>query len=254
MIIMAFPFFYLAKLSLQPEADVQVLPIRFLPSRLEFQNYYTVLEEYPILGQFWNSVVYSATTTVLTVLSGALAAYALAKLELPGGRIITLFFIATMLLPPPMRAVPMYTLMAQFGWVDTWRGMIFPLAATGFAIFFLYQFMITIPTELLDAARIDGASENDLLWKIIVPISKTAMGTMALYNFLFRWRGFIWPLVMTKGRVTTLSVGLAAFKTGEHLMPWNLIGTASMFLFIPALVLFLGLRPYIMQAVTTEFK
>ena len=77
---------------------------------------------------------------------------------------------------------------------------------------------------------------------------------MALYNFLFRWRGFIWPLVMTKGRVTTLSVGLAAFKTGEHLMPWNLIGTASMFLFIPALVLFIGLRPYIMQAVTTEFK
>jgi multiple sugar transport system permease protein len=251
---MAFPFFYLAKLSLQPGADVRELPIRFLPSELQFENYVTVVIEYPVLQQFWNTIIYSTTTTVLTVLTGALAAYALAKLELPGGRAITLFFIATMLLPPPMRAVPMYTLMAQFGWVDTWRGMILPLASTGFAIFFLFQFMITIPSELLDAARIDGASENAILWKIIIPLSKTAMGTMALYNFLFRWRGFIWPLVMTKGRVTTLSVGLAAFKTGEHLIPWNLVGTTAMFLFLPSLVLFLGLRPYIMQAVTTEFK
>lgn len=253
-IVMAFPFFYLFKLSLQPDTDTQQLPIRLLPSTLYPINYAIVVERYPIIEQFLNTVIYATGTTVLTILTAALASYALAKLELPGTRIITLFFISTMLLPPEMRAVPMFTMMARFGWVDTWQGMILPLAATGFAIFFIYQYMITIPNELLDAARIDGASENAILWKIVIPLSKSALGTMALYNFLFRWRGFIWPLVMTKGSVTTLSVGLSAFKTGEHLTPWNLIGAASMFLFVPSLIMFLGLRRSIMRAVTVEFK
>ncbi len=253
-ILMAFPFFYLFKLSLQSDMDTQQLPIRFLPSTLCPTNYAVVVEQFPILQQLLNTIIYATGTTVLTIFTAVFASYALAKLELPGGRIITLFFISTMLLPPEMRAVPMFTMMARFGWVDTWQGMILPLAATGFAIFFIYQYMITIPKELLDAARIDGASENAILWRIAMPLSKTALGTMALYNFLFRWRGFIWPLVMTKGSVTTLSVGLSAFKTGEHLTPWNLIGAASMFLFIPSLIMFLALRREIMRAVAVEFK
>ncbi len=253
-LLMAFPFLYLLKLSVQTDGDVRQLPIRMLPGRLQPGNYLTVIEEFPILRQFLNTVIYAAGTTMLTIATAALASYALAKLDLPGARIITLFFISTMLLPPEMRAVPMFTMMARLGWVDTWQGMILPLAATGFAIFFIYQFMITIPKELLDAARIDGASEGAIMWRIALPLSRTALGTMALYNFLFRWRGFIWPLVMTKGHVTTLSVGLSAFKTGEHLTPWNLIGAATMFLFLPSLFLFLGLRRYIMQAVATEFK
>jgi len=253
-LLMAFPFMYLLKISLQPDRDVQQLPIRFSPSKIMLSNYHTVVIDYPILDQFLNTVIYSCSTTILTVLTAGFASYALAKLELPGSRVIMLFFIATMLLPPQMRAVPLYTLMAKFGWVDTWQGMILPLAATGFAIFFLYQFMITIPSELLDAARIDGASENVILWRIVIPLSRTALATMALYNFLFRWRGFIWPLIMTHGRVTTLSVGLSAFKTGEHLIPWNLIGATTMFLFLPSLFIFLGLRRYVMQAVSTEFK
>jgi ABC-type glycerol-3-phosphate transport system permease component len=114
--------------------------------------------------------------------------------------------------------------------------------------------MITIPDEMLEAARIDGASEFQILRTIILPISKTAIFTMALYNFLFRWRGFIWPLVMTKGHVTTLPVGLSALKRSEYLMQWNLIGAATMFSFIPSLLLFLALRRYIMSAIAVEFK
>ncbi|KPJ84725.1 MAG: hypothetical protein AMS17_15730 [Spirochaetes bacterium DG_61] len=253
-LLMIFPFFYLFKLSLQSDEDVRQLPIKFLPSTLRFSNYVTVVHHYPILKQFLNTVIYSSTTTILTITTAALATYALAKLNLPGSRIIILFFIATIFLPPNMRAIPMYTMMAKWGWVDTWQGMILPLSATGFSIFFIYQFMITIPTELLDAARIDGASEAAIFWRIVLPIAKPALGTMALYNFLFRWRGYIWPLVMTRGSVTTLSVGLSAFKTGEHLIPWNLVGAAAMFLFLPSLFLFLGLRRYIMSAVTMEFK
>lgn len=253
-LIMAFPFFYLLKLSLQPDADVLQLPFKFWPSRLAFSNFARVMEQLPMGTLLLNTVFYATTTSLLTVLTGGFAAYALAKLNLPGGKWLTLFFISTTLMPPEVRAIPMYTLMANFGWVDTWKGMILPLATTGFAIFFLYQYMLTIPDELIEAARIDGASEFQILWSIVLPLAKTAIFTMGLYNFLFRWRGFIWPLVMTKGSVTTLSVGLAALKRGESLLQWNLVGNATMFSFIPSLLLFLGLRRYIMNAIAVELK
>ncbi len=253
-VIMAFPFFYLIKLSLQPDADVMQLPIKFLPSRLDWSTFTRVAEQVSIWAQLLNTLIYAVSTSLLTVVTGACAAYALAKLQLPGARWLIMFFISTLLLPPQIRAVPMYTMMADLGWVDTWKGMILPLASTGFAIFFLYQYMITIPDEMLEAARIDGASEFQILWTIIVPISKTSLFTMGLYNFLFRWRGFICPLIMTKGRVTTLPVGLSALKRGEYLMQWNLIGAATMFSFIPSLILFLALRRYIMSAIAVEFK
>lgn len=253
-VVMAFPFFYLMKLSLQPDADIFQVPIRFVPSAVIPANYVRVMDLFPLVRQFWNSVIYAAFTTVFTIMTGAAAAYALAKLRLPGARIITLFFIATMLLPPEIRAIPMYTMMARFGWVDTWNGMIVPLSTTGFSIFFIYQFMITMPDELFEAARIDGASERRLFWMIALPLSQTAISTMALYNFLFRWRGFIWPLVMTRGTVTTLSVGLSALKTGEGLMQWNLVGAATMFLFLPSLALFIGLRRFVLGAVAYSIK
>ncbi len=254
MFAMAFPFLYLLKLSIQPQADIFEVPIRFWPTGIVWGNYIEVLGLFPLLAQLLNSVYYAVTTSVLTVLTAAFASYALAKLNLPGGRALILFFIATMLLPPEIRAIPMYTMMAVFGWVDTWNGMIIPLAATGFAIFFIYQYMITLPDELLEAARIDGASESRILISLVLPLAKTAIATMGLYNFLFRWRGFIWPLVMTRGNVTTLSVGLSALKTGEELMQWNLIGAATMFLFIPSLLLFILFRNFILRAVAINLK
>lgn len=255
-IIMAFPFFFLFKLSIQPDADVLTVPMKIFPSRiLWFTNYIKALQKFPIATQFLNSCIYSITTSIFVVLTGAFSSYALAKLKIPGTSILLIFFVSTILIPPEMRAVPMYTMMAELKWVDTWKGMIIPLSATGFSIFFLYQFMITIPDELIEAARIDGASEFMIFWRIILPMSRTAIGTMALYNFLFRWNCYIWPLLMTKGRVTTLSVGIASFKTsGEQLIHWNIIGAATMFLFIPSLILFIGLRSYIMKAVSFELK
>ena len=253
-VIMAFPFLYLLKLSLQPDPDVMQLPMRFLPSGLHLQNYVEVTRRIAILQYFWNTVLYAVSTTILTVATAACASYALAKLRLPGARVLVIIFVGSMLLPPEMRAIPMFTLMAHWGWVDSWKGMILPLATTGFAIFFLYQYMITIPDELMDAARIDGASEWRLLRSIIIPISSSAIGTIGLYNFLFRWRDYIWPLVMTKGSVTTMSVGIAALKTGQGVTQWNLISAATMFLFLPSLVLFLGLRTYILRAVAMDLK
>ncbi|MCF7945055.1 MAG: carbohydrate ABC transporter permease [Spirochaetia bacterium] len=253
-IIMAFPFLYLIKLSLQPTQDVMQLPILFIPSSLHFENLWKVNELIPVLRFFNNTVLYAVSTTVLTITTGTMAAYALAKLDLPGSKLIMLCFISSVLLPPEIRAIPMYTLVSGFGWIDTWKGMIIPMASTGFSIFFLYQYLITIPTEILESARIDGASELRIMVSIAIPMSVTAIASMALYNFLFRWRGFIWPLIMTRGKVTTLSVGLSQLKTGEQLTQWNMIASATMYTFIPALLLFLFLRKYIFQAISMNLK
>ncbi len=253
-LLMAFPFLYLFKLSLQPGADVMQLPIKFIPSSFHLENLWNVNKIIPVTRFFINTIVYAVVTTVLTITTGTMAAYALAKLDLPGSRLIMLCFISSVLLPPEIRAIPMYTLVAGFGWIDTWKGMIIPMASTGFSIFFLYQYFITIPTEILESARIDGAGELRIMVSIAVPMSMTAIASMGLYNFLFRWRGFIWPLIMTRGNVTTLSVGLSQLKTGEQLTQWNMIAAATMYTFIPALVLFLLLRRYIFQAVSMNLK
>lgn len=249
-----FPFVYLLLLSLQTDADTMRTPRAFLPSAIMLINYLRVLDRFPLLVQLLNTVIYASTTTVLVALTATLAAYALAKLELPGRSFLVVFFISSLLLPPDMRAVPMYTLIARWGWANTWKGMILPLSCTGFAIFFMYQYMITIPQDLLDAARIDGASEGAILARIVTPLAKTAIGTIALYNFLFRWRDYVWPLVVTRGQVTTLAVGIGALQTSEYLILWNLVGAGTMYLFVPSLILFVVLRPYIMTAVAIEFK
>jgi len=249
-----FPFFYVALLSILPDSDALQLPIKIIPSKIMLSNYLRAMDRLPILDQITNSFIFASSTTILTVLTAFLAAYALAKINPPGSKYIILFFISTLLFSPPMRAIPTFTLMAKFGWIDTWKGLILPFATTGFAIFFLYQFIITLPTELIEAARIDGASEIKILTRIILPLSKSALGTICVYNFLFRWRAFIWPLIMTKGRITTLTVGLASLKSEEHLVEWNTIGATSMFLLVPSLILYLVLRRYIMQASAIGFK
>lgn len=249
-----FPFFYVLLLSILPDSDALELPIKIIPSRIDLSNYARALERNPLLEQIKNSFIFSASTTALTAFSAFCAAYALGKLEIPGSRIILMFFITNLLFSPPMRAVPTFTFMAKLGWIDTWPGMIMPFATTGFAIFFLYQFVITIPKGLIEVARIDGAPEGKILTLIILPLSKTAISTIMLYNFLFRWRAFIWPLIMTKGNVTTLTVGIASLKSEEHLVEWNTIGATAMFLLVPSVVLFLFIRKHIMQGTQMTFK
>lgn len=253
--VFAFPFAFLFKLSLQPTRDALVIPIRFVPSRIILSNFVEINDVFPVLQQFVNSVVYSVCGAVLAVSTATLASYSLAKLRLPGGRLLVAFFIASVVFPPAMRAIPMYTTIAGMGLVDTWAGLILPFAATGFSIFFLYQYMIALPDSLLEQARIDGASEFRILWQIVLPLSSSAIGTIVLSTFIFRWRDYLWPLMVTKGTVTTLPIGLTGYaKGGEYIIQWNLIGAGSMYLFLPTLLLFLLMRRYIMRAFSLELK
>ena len=253
--VVTFPFLFMIKLSIQPEPDIYRIPIKFIPSISKFSNYIDIHKSFPVLKQFSNSIIYASVASLLSVVTATLAAYPLAKLKPPGHKWLIRLVLIAILLPPGLRAIQLYTIMANWGWVDTWVGMILPLAATGFATFWMYQYMITIPNEMIEAGRIDGASEFQILRFIIVPISRSAIGTLMLYMFIFRWRDYIWPLIMTKGNVTTLSVGLAQYSQGgELLIKWHMVATMAVFLFVPTMILFLMLRRVIMGAVTVSLK
>lgn len=255
LVIMAFPFLFLIKLSMQPTRDALMIPIKFFPSSIKLSNFIEITRVFPVLSQFLNSLIFAGFGSILAVSTGTIAAYALAKLRLPGTGFLVLFFISTILIPPELRVIPLYTLIAKMGLVDTWGAMLLPVAATGFSIFFLYQFMLNIPDNLLEAARIDGAHEFTTLIRVVLPLSSSAVGTMILSTFIFRWREFIWPFIVTKGSVTTLVIGLTQYsKGGEYIIKWNLIGAGAMYLFIPTLLLFLGLRRYILMAFSLDMK
>lgn len=248
-IMMGFPFFYLVSLSLQSSQEAMRIPPTFLPAIPRFINYPKVLSRAPLLLYLRNSFIFAGLTTLGVLITASLASYALTKLRFPGRSFWTLAFIFTILLPPAVRIVPLYTFIAKLGWVNTWQGLILPLTMTGFTVFFMRQYLIQIPSEPIEAAKIDGASEIKIFLQIIMPLCRPVIGTVALLNFIFRWNGFLWPLVMTHGKNVPLTVGLASFQSSEQFVSWNIVAVAAMFLTIPSLLLFLFMQKYIIRGI-----
>jgi alpha-1,4-digalacturonate transport system permease protein len=163
------------------------------------------------------------TATFLTLLVNSMAAFALAKYKFPGRQAIFLTMIATLMVPLSVVLVPIFLVITRVGWNNNLLGIIVPVAATPTGVFLLRQYMLTIPNELIDAARIDGASEWRIYAQIILPLAKPALAVLAIFSVMWRWNDFLWPLiVMSRSEYFTLQVGLAAFQ-GEHMVQWNLI-------------------------------
>jgi len=237
-VVAVFPVAYALLLAFQNNDEATSIPPTIFPSTLRWQNFLVVSERIDVPDLFMNSLVYSATTTVMVIITALLAGYAVAKLRIPGKRLILASFVGAILIPPAVRAIPLYTMIARLDWVDTWAGLSMPLMATGFGLFFFHQYMLTIPDSFLESARIDGCREPQIMWRIVAPLARPGIFTLMLYNFLFRWNGYLWPLVVTRDKWTTLPVGISVFKTSEQLVTWNLIAAAAVITLIPVLLLF----------------
>lgn len=248
-VMMGFPLFYLVSLSFQSNQESVSIPPTIIPAALKFANYLTALDRAPLGLYLKNSIIYAGLTTLGVLVTASLAGYALTKLRFPGRNFLTVVFMFTILFPPAVRAVPLYLFVAKLGWTNTWQGLILPLTMTGFTIFFMRQYLVQMPDEPIEAARIDGASEMRIFTQIVIPLSRPALGTIALLNFIFRWNGFLWPLIITRGDRVPLTVGLATFQTSEEMITWNVVGAASMFLVMPSLIFFLLLQKYIIKGI-----
>jgi multiple sugar transport system permease protein/sn-glycerol 3-phosphate transport system permease protein len=236
----AIPFAYSVLVSLAPadRAFAAGLPVAF-----RWQNYLAVWQSAPFLRYFLNSVIVAGSATIGTVITAILAAYVFARAEFRGRDLLFGLVMGTMMIPGHVTLIPNYLTMARLGLIDSYGGLILPFLASGFATFLLRQHFRAIPRELDEAARMDGAGSWLILWRVIVPLSRPAIATAALYQFVTEWNAYLWPLIATDSEsMRTVQLGLAKLflaSGSDRLVDWPVVLAASVTVLLPTLIAFL---------------
>lgn len=247
--IMLFPFFWMLTTSFKTQAETLRIPPQWIPSAFRWQNYVDAWNAAPFGRYFFNSFFMAITTTIGEVFTTILAAYAFAKMKFFGKSTIFAILLGTMMIPGQMLLLPNYVTMARLSWLDQYEALIIPWLVSVFGIFLLRQFFRSVPDELFDAAKIDGCSRLRFLFRIMVPLSKPAIFTVALLKFMGSWNSFQWVLIMTTSEhMRTVPVGLQLFSS-EVGTAYERLMAASVLAIIPILILFLFTQKQFIQGV-----
>ena len=243
------PFLYMISLSLQTDAETMSgIPV-IIPSNPQFKNYIQIWARAPFARFVLNSFIVAGAIALAHLFFDPLAGYVFAKYRFPLKDVIFTLILGTLMIPFFVRMIPLYVMMARFKWVDTYLALIVPFLMSAYGIFLMRQFMLPIPTELIDAGRIDGASEFGIYWRIILPQCKPALATLGLFTFIHQFNEFIWPLIVVNStHMRTMTIGLTLFNQ-EYFTQWNFTATGGMILFIPSVLLFLFTQRYFIQGV-----
>jgi multiple sugar transport system permease protein len=247
--IMLFPFIWMISTSLKPPMEIFTLDI--IPENLTFDNYFKVFEESLFLKWFVNSIVVAIVTTVSVLFFDTLVGYIIAKFNFVGRGALFLLILSTLMVPTEMLIIPWYMMSSDFGWTDSFWGILFPGLMTGFGVFLMKQYMEQIPDDLLNAARIDGMNEFAIFFKIAIPQVLPAMSALGIFTFLSNWNAFLWPLIVIESpELRTLPVGLSFFSSGEAESQWHLIMTGATISVIPLIIVFIFLQRHIIKGIT----
>ena len=219
--------------------------------RLAWENYLDPLQRFNFLTYLKNSVVVTVVATLITLVINSMAAFALSKYRFRGRNAVFLVIIGTLMIPISVILVPVYLVITEIGWVNNLWGVIIPGAATPTGVFLLRQYMLTIPDELLDAARIDGASEWRIYWQVMLPLAAPALAVLAIFSVMWRWNDFLWPLiVLTRSEYFTLQVGLNAFQ-GELNVQWHYVLAMTVLTLLPITLVFSFLQRFITTGIAS---
>jgi multiple sugar transport system permease protein len=253
--VMLLPFLWMISASFKPLSEVIQVPPTWIPQHPTLGNYAEVFRQMPFARFFLNSVIVAVFTVISVLLTSALAGYAFAKFHFPGKGVLFLFVLSTLMIPFQVRMIPLYVMMFDWKLVDSYAGLILPGLVDAFGIFLMRQFVLSIPTDLIDAARIDGASEPDIFVRIILPLSQPALSALAIFTLIGNWESFLWPLVVTNSEsLYTLPIGLAQFS-GRFLQRTELQMAASTLAILPmALAFFLLQRRFVEGITLTGLK
>ncbi len=236
--IMLLPFLWMLTTSLKTEAAVLRMPPQWIPSEWMWSNYPKAWGTAPFARYFFNSFFMSGMTTIGEVIFTILAAYAFAKMTFFGKNVLFTLLLGTLMIPGQMLLVPNFVTISRLGWMDSYQALIIPWLASVFAIFLLRQFFRSLPDELWDSARIDGCGRFRFLWRIMVPLAKPAIVTVAILKFIGGWNAYLWVLVMTNSEtMRTVPVGLVSFSS-EVGTQYELLMAASVLAVIPILILY----------------
>jgi multiple sugar transport system permease protein len=238
------PLFWMVSASMMPKGEATSFPPPFLPSEPTGQHYRDLFTRLHLGRSFFNSALITVGVTAISLLLNSMAGYAFAKLRFRGRDRIFSFLVGALVIPLQIGMLPLFLMMKYLGLVNSYWAAIIPSMATIFGIFLIRQFMIAIPDDLLDAARIDGASEFRIYWTVILPLARPILVTLAIFTFMSIWNDFMWPLiVLTDESKYTLPVGVANL-VGEHALDVELMMASSVLTVLPVLVLFLALQRY----------
>lgn len=248
--VMILPFLYMISTSLKSTSEVFIVPLQWIPSQLRWDNFSTALQEHAIGRYFVNSLIVGVSVTLLNLLTCSLAGYSFAKFTYRGRDVLFGLVLATMMIPLASMIIPLYLVVRDLGWIDSYWGLIIPAGTSAFGIFLMRQHMLTIPNDLLEAARLDGSSEPRIFFEIVLPLSRTALSSLAIFIFMWNWDSFLWPLlVATKDEFRTLPLGVALFESSYGTNYPQLMAVAFLAM-IPVLIVFLVLQRNFIQALT----
>jgi len=254
----AVPLLWLLSLSLQEPEAVFRYPPRFMPEHFLWSSYPSAWRAQPFARMYVNSIVTSTLIIGGQIATSSLAAYALTQLRFRGRGLAFLFIISTMMVPIQATFIPAYIIVSRLGWVDTYWALVMPFVASGFGIFLMRQAFLVVPRELVEAARIDGAPHRVILTRVLLPLARPAIITLAALSFVFHYNDFFWPLIVTNSaKVRTLPIGLATMilTEGSHGTQWNQVMAADVFVIAPILVAFVFLQRHLAPtALTTGVK
>jgi len=243
------PFIWALLTALKPADEVFTTPPKPVGSRIVWSNFADAWNYLPF-GRFMvNGLIVSVGGTLVVLVSSTFAAYAFARLSFRGRDRIFLVYLSTLMIPQEVLVVPMFILMQQLGWVNSYSALILPWAFTAFGTFLLRQFFFSVPRELEEAAMVDGAGRLRVLLQIIVPIAKPALAVLAVFTFIAYWNSFLWPLIIVNtSNMATVPLGLDMFR-GQQGSQWHLMMAASMISMLPSVVILLLLQRYLVRGI-----
>ena len=252
-VVFVAPLLWMLSTSFKTNADSTREPLSFIPRTFSTAGYDTIFQaggDTPVLRWFINSMVAAVAHTLVVLVTASMAAYALARLEFRGKRVIFALIISTLFIPPITFFTPNYLVVDFLGWIDSLPAVIFPLAASALGVFFMRQFFLSLPRELEEAAVLDGASAFQVFTKIVLPLSKPALATLAILSFLANWNEFLWPVyVLFNSENLTLPPGLAILQ-GSYNANYPVVMAGGMIASIPVLVIFFAAQRYIIEGVS----
>ncbi|TXI45625.1 MAG: carbohydrate ABC transporter permease [Lysobacter sp.] len=241
------PLLWMLSVSFMPAGGASRFPPPLLPSAPTLDNYRALFERIGMGGYFLNSVIVSIATTLLSLIVNAMAGYAFAKLRFAGRERIFKALLAALVIPSQVAMLPLFLMLKQMGLVNSFAGVVVPGLASVFGIFLVRQYARSIPDELMEAARIDGAGEWLIFWRIVLPMLKPVLVTLAIFTFMGTWNDFMWPLiVLTDQSNYTLPVALASLSR-EHIQDVEMMMAGAVLTVLPVLALFLALQRYYIQ-------
>lgn len=250
-IIFTIPFVWLLSTALKsPSENIFSYPPQFIPQQITINNFTEVWNTIPMARYFINSIIVAIFSIVLNLVFSSLAAYPLARMDFKGRDTIFYLILSTMMIPFQVIMIPIFIICMKLGLTDSYIGVVLPTAVSAFGIFLMRQAYLGIPKELEETALIDGCNSFDIWWRIMVPLTKPALSTLAIFSFVASWSDFLWPLIILKDTDKyTLPLGIS-YLAGAFSANWRLIAAGSIISIIPILLVFIFLQKYFIEGST----